>query len=212
MPGPGIELIGAEETAEVMEVLQSGYLSRYGPSDDPKFKAKVHHVEEAIAKLTGVKHGLALHGGGSAALWITLLSLGFAPALLFYLSYNALRFGSPLESGYGMASLPAFLEALRQQVQSLTEMVKSLQQQVKDQQATMEKINGTAPALPEKTERETAIASPAASPAASVRHLTRFPFSPLSLVPPPRATGERERSIASDRIFDELTLDGMVPL
>ena len=76
MPGPGIELIGAEETAEVMEVLQSGYLSRYGPSDDPKFGAKVHHVEEAIAKLTGVKHGLALHGGGSAALWITLLSLG----------------------------------------------------------------------------------------------------------------------------------------
>ena len=37
MPGPGIELIGAEETAEVMEVLQSGYLSRYGPSDDPRF-------------------------------------------------------------------------------------------------------------------------------------------------------------------------------
>ena len=35
MPGPGIELIGAEETAEVLEVLQSGYLSRYGPSDDP---------------------------------------------------------------------------------------------------------------------------------------------------------------------------------
>ena len=76
MPGPGIELVGAEETAEVMEVLQSGYLSRYGPSDDPAFGAKVHHVEEAIAELTGVKHALALHGVGSAALWIALLSLG----------------------------------------------------------------------------------------------------------------------------------------
>ncbi len=76
MPGPGIELVGAEETAEVMEVLQSGYLSRYGPSDDPRFGAKVHHVEEAIAKLTGVNHALALHGGGSAAIWITLMSLG----------------------------------------------------------------------------------------------------------------------------------------
>lgn len=76
MPGPGIELVGAEETAEVMEVLQSGFLSRYGPSDDPRFKAKVHNVEQAIAGLTGVKYGLALHGGGSAALWITLLSLG----------------------------------------------------------------------------------------------------------------------------------------
>src|SRR6476646_10148032 len=76
MPGPGIELIGAEETAEVMEVLSSGYLSRYGPSDDPSFPAKVHHIEETIAGLTGVRYGLALHGGGSAALWITLLSLG----------------------------------------------------------------------------------------------------------------------------------------
>jgi dTDP-4-amino-4,6-dideoxygalactose transaminase len=76
MPGPGIELIGAEETAEVMEVMQSGYLSRYGPSDDPAFGAKVHTIEETIAGLTGVRHALALHGGGSAALWITLLSLG----------------------------------------------------------------------------------------------------------------------------------------
>jgi dTDP-4-amino-4,6-dideoxygalactose transaminase len=76
MPGPGIELIGAEETAEVMEVMQSGYLSRYGPSDDPAFGAKVHTIEQTIAGLTGVRYGLALHGGGSAALWITLLSLG----------------------------------------------------------------------------------------------------------------------------------------
>src|SRR2546423_1077363 len=76
MPGPGIELVGAEEIAEVMEVLNSGYLSRYGPSDDPSFRAKVHHVEEAIAGLSGVRHGLGLHGGGSAAIWITLLSLG----------------------------------------------------------------------------------------------------------------------------------------
>ncbi|MBF6605002.1 MAG: DegT/DnrJ/EryC1/StrS family aminotransferase [Chloroflexi bacterium] len=76
MPGPGVELIGAEETAEVLQVLQSGFLSRYGPSDNPAFGAKVHHVEEAIAKLTNVRYGLALHGGGSAAIWITLLSLG----------------------------------------------------------------------------------------------------------------------------------------
>jgi dTDP-4-amino-4,6-dideoxygalactose transaminase len=76
MPGPGIELVGAEEIAEVMEVLNSGYLSRYGPSDDPAFPAKVHHVERAIADLTGVRYALGLHGGGSAALWIALLSLG----------------------------------------------------------------------------------------------------------------------------------------
>ena len=53
MPGPGIELIGAEETAEVMEVMQSGYLSRYGPSDDPAFGAKVHRIERTIAEGAG---------------------------------------------------------------------------------------------------------------------------------------------------------------
>jgi hypothetical protein len=41
------------------------------------------------------------------------LALGFAPALLFALWYNAARFGNPFESGYGLAALPAFLEARR---------------------------------------------------------------------------------------------------
>ena len=76
MPGPGIELIGTEEIAEVLEVLNSRYLSRYGPSDDPSFTAKVHHVEQEMAKLAGVRYALGLSGGGSAALWIALLGLG----------------------------------------------------------------------------------------------------------------------------------------
>ena len=76
MPGPGIELIGAEEIAEVLEVLNSRYMSRYGPSDDPAFGAKVHRIEEEVAKLAGVGYGLGLHGGGSAALWLALLGLG----------------------------------------------------------------------------------------------------------------------------------------
>lgn len=76
MPGPGIELIGSEEIAEVLEVLNSRYLSRYGPSDDPTFGAKVHHVEQEMAKLAGVRYGLGLSGGGSAALWLAMLGLG----------------------------------------------------------------------------------------------------------------------------------------
>jgi hypothetical protein len=43
------------------------------------------------------------------------LAFGFAPAVVFYLLYNAIRFGSPLESGYGLASLPPFLEVQRRQ-------------------------------------------------------------------------------------------------
>jgi hypothetical protein len=43
-----------------------------------------------------------------------LLSLGVVPSLLFSFLYNAMRFGSPLESGYGLASLPGFLETQRE--------------------------------------------------------------------------------------------------
>ncbi len=42
---------------------------------------------------------------------VATLALGFAPAALFGLWYNWARFGSPLESGYYLAALPAFLEA-----------------------------------------------------------------------------------------------------
>lgn len=43
------------------------------------------------------------------------LGLGFLPSLVFFLWYNVDRFGSPMESGYALATLPAWLEALRQQ-------------------------------------------------------------------------------------------------
>jgi hypothetical protein len=42
------------------------------------------------------------------------LGLAFAPALAFALWYNAVRFGNPLESGYGLAALWPFLEARRE--------------------------------------------------------------------------------------------------
>jgi hypothetical protein len=42
-----------------------------------------------------------------------VLGLATAPAIAFFFWYNAVRFGSPLESGYGLASLPDFLEARR---------------------------------------------------------------------------------------------------
>jgi hypothetical protein len=44
-----------------------------------------------------------------------VLGLGVAPSIAFYFWYNQVRFGSPLESGYELALLPAWLEALRDQ-------------------------------------------------------------------------------------------------
>jgi dTDP-4-amino-4,6-dideoxygalactose transaminase len=79
MPGPGVELIGEEEIAEVLEVLTSGFLSRYGPSDDPAFGAKCRRVEQEIAALAGVRYGLGINGGGSGALWLALVCVGVGP-------------------------------------------------------------------------------------------------------------------------------------
>jgi len=44
--------------------------------------------------------------------WVQI-TVAFLPALLFFLWYNAVRFGSPLESGYGLATLPEWLAARR---------------------------------------------------------------------------------------------------
>jgi hypothetical protein len=46
--------------------------------------------------------------------WIQL-GLGVLPSIVFFFLYNQVRFGSPLESGYGLATLPPFLEAQRAQ-------------------------------------------------------------------------------------------------
>jgi hypothetical protein len=42
------------------------------------------------------------------------LLVAVAPAVVFAVWYNVVRFGDPLESGYGIAALPEFLEARRQ--------------------------------------------------------------------------------------------------
>ncbi|MFL5675182.1 MAG: hypothetical protein ACJ779_09255 [Chloroflexota bacterium] len=42
-----------------------------------------------------------------------LLGLGVLPSIIAFFAYNQVRFGTPLESGYALASLPPFLEAQR---------------------------------------------------------------------------------------------------
>jgi dTDP-4-amino-4,6-dideoxygalactose transaminase len=78
MPGPGFDLIGEEEIAEVVEVLRGGHIYRYGTPDNPNFKAKVWQFEEAVARHSQVKHAVAVNSG-TAALWVTLMGLGIGP-------------------------------------------------------------------------------------------------------------------------------------
>ncbi len=54
MPGPGAFLVGEEERREVEEVLQRGYLSRYGREDDQRFKRKGVTLEREFAERVGV--------------------------------------------------------------------------------------------------------------------------------------------------------------
>ncbi len=78
MPGPGVFLFGEEEKKEVLDVLEKGYLFRYGSEDDPNFKQKVTTFEKEFANYIGADHCLALSSGTSALL-TCLSALGIGP-------------------------------------------------------------------------------------------------------------------------------------
>jgi dTDP-4-amino-4,6-dideoxygalactose transaminase len=78
MAGPGSRFIGEEEKKEVLEVLESGYLFRYGDESDPAFKAKVWKLEQELAAYLGVKHAVAVNSG-TMALVAALAALGVGP-------------------------------------------------------------------------------------------------------------------------------------
>ncbi|NCB01658.1 MAG: DegT/DnrJ/EryC1/StrS family aminotransferase [Spirochaetia bacterium] len=78
MPGPGFYFTGAEEEKEVLEVIRSGHLNRYGSEDDPKFMKKVYTLEHEVAKKFGAKYGLAVTSGTSALI-VALQALKIGP-------------------------------------------------------------------------------------------------------------------------------------
>jgi dTDP-4-amino-4,6-dideoxygalactose transaminase len=80
MPGPGAFLVGDEERKHVAEVMETGYLSRYGSEDDPRFRRKVVTLEKLFAERSGVRHALAVNGG-TGALMAALSALGVGPGV-----------------------------------------------------------------------------------------------------------------------------------
>jgi dTDP-4-amino-4,6-dideoxygalactose transaminase len=98
MPGPGSYLVGQEEIKELMDVMESGHLFRYGDLKNPDFKHKVHSLEEEFAAYSGVPYALATSSGTSSLL-IPLFALGakpgdevIVPAYTFVASYSAIIF------------------------------------------------------------------------------------------------------------------------
>ncbi|EFK97000.1 DegT/DnrJ/EryC1/StrS aminotransferase [sediment metagenome] len=98
MPGPGVYWFGKEEIEAVMEVMQGGYLFRYGNENDPKFLHKVFTLEKEFAKYCGVDFALATSSGTSSLL-VSLMALGLkpgdeviVPAYTFVATYSACIF------------------------------------------------------------------------------------------------------------------------
>ncbi len=98
MPGPGAYWINQDEKNELIDVIDSGYLFRYGDMNDPDFKHKVYSLEQEFANLMGVNHALGVTSG-SAALITALLAAGLkpgdeviVPAYTFVATYSAIIF------------------------------------------------------------------------------------------------------------------------
>jgi dTDP-4-amino-4,6-dideoxygalactose transaminase len=73
-----MELIGEEEKQELLDVLEGGYLFRYGSPENPAFKAKVYQLEQEVARRMGTSYAVAVNSG-TAALHVALGGLGVGP-------------------------------------------------------------------------------------------------------------------------------------
>lgn len=93
-----MDLIGNEEKKALLEVIESGYLYRYGDYSDPNFKAKVWNLEQQVASYTGVNFALAVNSGTTAlltALWALKIGPGdevIVPGYTFIASITAIIF------------------------------------------------------------------------------------------------------------------------
>jgi 8-amino-3,8-dideoxy-alpha-D-manno-octulosonate transaminase len=72
---PGFEVLGEEEKKEILEVLETGVLFRYGFPAQRKGRYKVEEFEKKFAEFTGRKCALAV-SSGTAALKVALAALG----------------------------------------------------------------------------------------------------------------------------------------
>jgi dTDP-4-amino-4,6-dideoxygalactose transaminase len=73
--GPGSYLFGDEERKEVMDVLETGYLFRYGSEDDPAFKQKCATFEREFKDKMNAKYCLGV-SSGTGALMDCIAALG----------------------------------------------------------------------------------------------------------------------------------------
>ena len=91
----GAELIGKEEIKEIMDVMETGILMRYGFDKERKGVFKVREFEEAFARYCRAKYALGVTSG-STALKVALAAMDvgpgdevIVPAFTFIATYEA---------------------------------------------------------------------------------------------------------------------------
>ena len=103
----GMEVFGAEERKEVMEVLETGALFRYGHEDIRKDRWKVLEFEKEVMSFTGAAHAHAVSSGSTAVSTI-LASSGIGHG--DHVIVPPFTFVAPIETVFLSGAIPVFAE------------------------------------------------------------------------------------------------------
>lgn len=104
---PGTELFGAEEKKEVMDVLETGILFRYGHDAQRNGHWKARDFETEVKKITGAKYAHALSSGSTAvATALAAAGLGAGDEIIV----PPFTFIATIEAVLFIGAIPVFAE------------------------------------------------------------------------------------------------------
>jgi 8-amino-3,8-dideoxy-alpha-D-manno-octulosonate transaminase len=104
---PGMELFGAEERKEVMDVLETGALFRYGHENIRKGMWKAKEFEEEVCRYTGARYAHAVTSGSTAvAAMMAASGIGHGDEVVV----PPFTFVAPVEAVFLGGAIPVFGE------------------------------------------------------------------------------------------------------
>jgi len=104
---PGMELFGAEERKEVMDVLETGALFRYGHENIRKGMWKAREFEEEVCRYTGARYAHAVTSGSTAvAAMMAASGIGHGDEVIV----PPFTFVAPIEAVFLSGAVPVFGE------------------------------------------------------------------------------------------------------
>ena len=104
---PGMELFGAEERKEVMDVLETGALFRYGHENIRKGMWKAREFEEEVCHYTGARYAHAVTSGSTAvAAMMAASGIGHGDEIIV----PPFTFVAPIEAVFLSGAIPVFGE------------------------------------------------------------------------------------------------------